>query len=256
LRSGGAAEMVLLLGNPHARRAKVVEGGLGGVLGSTAGLLRQLRWRRRGGAAGARRRRVLCTAEQGEAGGARGLRRRGRRGRGPGRPQGAFIRRRGDLGVRAQGKAGEHLGGDRGCGCERREKALTRGPGRSVAGRGARAGRAGCGCQVGRLGCGAGCQRDAAAGDARASAERAEWLTGWPALSVGDARGWRGLSGDGFAEPEGKEGRAGVGLLGWAAGEGAGPAQGKGEGRTGRGSFGPAGLRRAGPGKEWDRGRR
>ena len=85
------------------------------------------------------------------------------------------------------------------------------------------AGRAGCGCQVGRLGCGAGCQRDAAAGDARASAERAEWLTGWSALSVGDARGRRGLSGDGFAEPEGKEGRAGVSLLGWAAGEGAGP---------------------------------
>ena len=77
-------------------------------------------------------------------------------------------------------------------------------------------------------------------GDARASAERVEWLTGWSALSVGDARGRRGLSGDGFAEPEGKEGRAGVGLLGWAAGEGAGPAQGKGEGA------GPA-SGRAGP---------
>ena len=32
----------------------------------------------------------------------------------------------------------------------------------------------------------------------------------------------------------------------------AGPSVG-GRGRTGRGSFGPAGLRRAGPGKEWDR---
>ena len=134
------------------------------------------------------------------------------------------------MGGAPRGRPASNSAGIAACGCERRENALTRGPGRSVAGRGARAGRAGCGCQVGRLGCGAGCQRDAAAGDARASAERAEWLTGWSALSVGDARGRRGLSGDGFAEPEGKEGRAGVGLLGWAAGEGAGPAQGKGEG--------------------------
>ena len=94
--------------------------------------------------------------------------------------------------------------------------APTGGPG--CAGRGVGRGRASArcgvpGCQVGRLGRGASCQRDAAAGNARASAERAEWLTGWPALSVGDARGRRGLSGDGFAEPEGKEGRAGVGLL-------------------------------------------
>ena len=91
-RRGGSTE--LLRGNSPARRAEVVEGGLGGVLGSTAELLRQLRWRRRGGAAGAWRRRVLCSAEQGEAGGARVLWRLWRRGRGPGRPQGAFIRRR------------------------------------------------------------------------------------------------------------------------------------------------------------------
>jgi len=126
---------------------------------------------------------------------------------------GAFKKAPGILGGAPWGRPASNSAGIAACGCERREKALTHGPGRSVAGRGARAGRAGCGCQVGRLGCGAGCQRDAAAGDARASAERAEWLTGWPALSVGDARGWRGLSGDGFAEPEGKEGRAGVGLL-------------------------------------------
>ena len=153
---------------------------------------------------------------------------------------GAFKKAPGILGGAPRGRPASNSAGIAACGCERREKALTRGPGRSVAGRGARAGRAGCGCQVGRLGCGAGCQRDAAAGDARASAERAEWLTGWSALSVGDARGRRGLSGDGFAEPEGKEGRTGVGLLGWAAGEGAGPAQGKGEGA------GPA-SGRAGP---------
>ena len=124
-------------------------------------------------------------------------------------------RAHGGAGPRAARKRGERGTGELGPG---KEMALTCGSGRSVAGRGARAGRAGCGCQVGRLGCGAGCQRDAAAGDARASAERAEWLTGWSAMSVGDARGRRGLSGDGFAEPEGKEGRAGVGLLGWAAG--------------------------------------
>ena len=75
--------------------------------------------------------------------------------------------RRGSWGGVPRGRPASISAGIAACGCERREKALTRGPGRSVAGRGARAGRAGCGCQVGRLGCGAGCQRDAAAAGTR-----------------------------------------------------------------------------------------
>ena len=44
-----------------------------------------------------------------------------------------------------------------------------------------------------------------------ARAARAEWLTGWPALSVGDARAWRGLSGESDARQVGVERSAGLG---------------------------------------------
>ena len=74
-----------------------------------------------------------------------------------------------------------------------------------------------------------------AAGDARASAERAEWLTGWSALSVGDARGRRGLSGDGFAEPEGKGGACGGRPAGLGRWSGCWAVTGKGRGERGPG---------------------
>jgi hypothetical protein len=47
---------------------------------------------------------------------------------------------RGSWGGVPRGRPASNSAGIAACGCERREKALTRGPGRSVAGRGARAG--------------------------------------------------------------------------------------------------------------------
>ena len=79
------------------------------------------------------------------------------------------------------------------------EKALTRGPGRSVAGRGARAGESRGADKRGPHGSGA----NAALACWAPGAERAQGEAGWAASGVC-----------------------------WAAGEGAGPAQGKGRGET------------------------
>ena len=82
--------------------------------------------------------------------------------------------------MRAQGKAGEHLGGDRGCGCERREKALTRGPGASVG----EGGRRGCGVNGLSGERGAGLREWAAWGEQLGLARRKEKDGQGPALSA------------------------------------------------------------------------